>query len=161
MGKVLACVESDLTAMVGPTAASFRKTGGITTSYSAFWTWFSAGWSASSPCSRSDVPPYHSAPVAFRIRFPDIETFRQRDADVAKAPVAPAVAVEDGEIAINCVPRYLLSFLSSGNLGDRLMVSSLVRGVDSLCGREAVSDAVDGGMGAAPWSGPTAPVSSR
>ena len=60
---------------------------------------------------------------------------------MAKAPVAPAVAVEDGEIAINCVPRYLLSFLSSGNLGDRLMVSSLVRGVDSLCGREAVSDA--------------------
>ena len=80
-------------------------------------------------------------PVAFRIRFPDIETLSQRDAEVAQAPLAPAVAVEDGEITIDCMPSYLRSFLSPGNLGDRLMVASLVRGVDSLCGKEALSDA--------------------
>ena len=81
-----------------------------------------------------------SGPVAFRVRFPDIETFSQRDSQVAETPVAPTVAVEDGEIAIDCVPRYLRCFLSAGNLGDRLMIASLVRGVDLLCGNQAVSD---------------------
>ena len=60
---------------------------------------------------------------------------------MAKTPQAPAVTVEGGKIVIDCAPSYLLSFLSSGNLGDRLMVTSLVRGVDSLCAREAASDA--------------------
>ena len=87
-------------------------------------------------------PTLPSGPVVLRIRFPDIETFSQRDAEVAQAPVAPAVTVEDGEIAIDCVPHYLLSFLRPGNLGDRLMIASLMRGVDSLCGRETVPDAV-------------------
>ena len=81
-----------------------------------------------------------SGPVAFRVRFPDIETFSQRDSQVAETPVAPTVAVEDGQIAIDCVTRYLRCFLSAGNLGDRLMIASLVRGVDLLCGNQAVSD---------------------
>ena len=85
-------------------------------------------------------PTLPSGPVAVRIRFPNIETLNQRDAEVAQAPVAPAVTVEDGEIAIDCVPYYLLSFLRQGNLGDRLMIASLLRGVDSLCGREIVPD---------------------
>ena len=80
-------------------------------------------------------------PVAFRMRFPDIETFSQRDDEVPKEPMAPAVRVEKGEIEIDCVPRYLVSFLSSGNLGDRLMIASLVRGLDLLCAKEVVSDA--------------------
>ena len=53
----------------------------------------------------------------------------------------PAVALEDGEIVIDCIKRYLQSFLSPGNLGDRLMIAAMVRGVDSLCGKEAVSEA--------------------
>ena len=73
-----------------------------------------------------------SGPVAFRIRFPEIETFSRRDAEVAQAPAAPAVSVEDGQIVIACTPGYLRSFLSPGNLGDRLMLASLTRGVDAL-----------------------------
>ena len=82
-----------------------------------------------------------SGPVAFRVRFPAIQAFRQRDGQVTETPVAPTVAVENGEIAIYCVPPYLRCFLSAGNLGDRLMIASLVRGVDLLCGNEAISDA--------------------
>ena len=93
------------------------------------------------PVLEERCPTLPPGSVAFRIRFPDIDTFSQREAAVGHAPVAPAVTVEDGEIAIDCVPRYLLSFLSPGNLGDRLMIASMVRGLDSLCGREAVSDA--------------------
>ena len=63
-----------------------------------------------------------AGPVAFRVRFSAIETFRQRDNQVTEPPVAPAVAVEDGEIAIDCVPGYLRCFLNAGNLGDRLMI---------------------------------------
>ena len=82
-----------------------------------------------------------SRPVAFRVQFPDIETFRQRDYQLSDTPCAPAVAVEEGVIAIDCVPRYLQCFLHAGNLGDRLMIASLARGIDSLCGNQAVLDA--------------------
>lgn len=82
-----------------------------------------------------------SGPVAIRIRFPAIETFRQRGIPMTETAVAPAVAVEGGEVVIDCTPQYLRSFLSAGNLGDRLMIASLVRGVDSLAGHPAASDA--------------------
>ena len=82
-----------------------------------------------------------SGPVTLRVRFPAIETFRQRGTQMTATAVAPAVAVEDGEIAIDCTPQYLRCFLNAGNLGDRLMVASLVRGVDSLTGNPATSDA--------------------
>ncbi|MDE3256233.1 MAG: hypothetical protein OYM47_00155 [Gemmatimonadota bacterium] len=82
-----------------------------------------------------------TGPVAIRIQFPDIETFRQRDCQLKDTPAAPRVAVEDGVISIECVSRYLHSFLSTGNLGDRLMIASLARGVDMLCGNEGVLDA--------------------
>ena len=82
-----------------------------------------------------------SGPVAFRIRFSEIEAFSRRDAGVARSPPAPGVSVEDGQIVIDCTRGYLRSFLSPGNRGDRLMIASLVRGVDSLCGKDAASDA--------------------
>ncbi len=93
------------------------------------------------PAFEERCPSLPSGPVAFRIRFSDIGTFSQLNAEVMHTPVAPAVALDNGEIAIDCVAHYLQSFLSSGNLGDRLMIASMVRGVDSLCGKEAVSDA--------------------
>ena len=88
---------------------------------------------------RNEMLP--SGPLAFRVRFPGLETFSQRDGQVTETPIAPTVAVEDGEIAIDCGPSYLRCFLSAGNLGDRMMIASLVRGVDLLCGNQAVSDA--------------------
>ena len=91
------------------------------------------------PVLEERYPTLPSGPIAFRIRFPDIETFSQRDADAAPAPPAPAVSVQDGEIAIDCTSGYLRSFLSPGNLGDRLMIASLARGVDALCGKKASS----------------------
>ena len=81
-----------------------------------------------------------SDPVGIKVRFPDIETFEQRSIQMPDAPVAPAVAVGRGEIAIDCTPQYLRCFLSTGNLGDRLMIASLVRGADALAGNPAASD---------------------
>lgn len=88
---------------------------------------------------RNATPP--PGPVVFQVRFPGLETFSQRRTQMTETAVAPAVAVEGGEIAIDCTPQYLRSFLSAGNLGDRLMIASLVRGVDSLTGNPAASDA--------------------
>ena len=101
-----------------------------------------AGWlTRLIPAFEERSPTLRSGPVAFRIRFSDIGTFSQLNVEVRHTPVVPDVALEDGEIAIDCVADYLQSFLSPGNLGDRLMIASMVRGVDSLCGKEAVSDA--------------------
>ena len=86
----------------------------------------------------ASLPP---GPVTLRVRFSAIETLHQRGIQMPEAAVAPAVALEGREIAIDCTPQYLRCFLSTGNLGDRLMIASLVRGVDSLCGNQAVSDA--------------------
>ena len=86
-------------------------------------------------------PTLPSGPVVLRIRFPGIDTLDQRAPEVAQAAVAPAVVVEDGVILVDCVPNYLLSFLRPGNLGDRLMIASLTRGVDLLCGRDPVPNA--------------------
>jgi len=93
------------------------------------------------PVLEDRYPTLPPGPVAVRVRFPAIETFRRHDLERAEAAVAPGVAVEDGGIAIDCTPQYLRSFLSSGNLGDRLMIASLLRGLDLLCDNPAVSDA--------------------
>ena len=101
-----------------------------------------------------------SGPVAFRVRFPAIETFRQRDRQVTETPIAPAVAVEDGEIAIDCVPRYLHCFLSADNLGDRLMIASLCEAW-TCCVAPRLFRMLTWRNGSTTWSGPIAPVSSR
>lgn len=85
--------------------------------------------------------PLPSGPVTFRIQFSDIEKFDQRDTQIEQTPVAPTVMVENGEITIDCKSSYLISFLKPGNPGDRLMVTSLIRGVNLLCGRENDSEA--------------------
>ena len=89
---------------------------------------------------RLSMPP--KGLVTYRFRFPDIKTFSQHDGPVAETPAAPTIAVENGEIVIDCTPRYLRSFLGAGNLGDRLMIASLVRGAHLLCGNEAPCDTV-------------------
>ena len=85
------------------------------------------------------LPP---GPVTYRLRFPHIETIRQNEIAEHETSEAPAVAVEDGVITIDCTPRYLHSFLSPGNLGDRLMLTVLVRGAHLLCGQPVPSDTV-------------------
>ena len=94
------------------------------------------------PALKKHLPMLPEGPTTYRFRFPDIETFDQRDIQMTERPAAPAVAIEDGEIAIECEPRYLRSFLSAGNLGDRLMIASLVRGAYLLCGEDAPCDTV-------------------
>ena len=81
-------------------------------------------------------------PLVFRFRFPEIETFSQRDPPVPVTPAAPTVAVENGEVAIDCTPGYLRSFLSAGNLADRLMIASLVRGAHLLYSDRLPTDTV-------------------
>ena len=75
------------------------------------------------------LPP---GPVTFRFRFPDIGTFDQRWVAPKQTPAAPPVALEEGEIVIDCDPRYLQSFLMPGNLGDRLMIAAMARGLETL-----------------------------
>ena len=79
-------------------------------------------------------------PVTYRFRFPGIETISQRWVHEKESPAGPTVVLEDGEIAVECTPQYLRSFLSDGNLGDRLMVAALIRGAQMLR-----SDATPGG----------------
>ena len=83
-----------------------------------------------------------SGPVTYRLRFPNIETFVQNDLQTAVMPAALPVAVEDGEIVIDCAPTYLRSFLGADNLGDRLMIAALVRGAHVFCGNRVTSDRV-------------------
>ena len=85
------------------------------------------------------LPP---GPVTYRLRFPHIETIRQNEIAEHETSEAPAVAVEDGVITIDCTPRYLHSFLSPGNLGDRLMLTALVQGAHLLCGKPVPSEMV-------------------
>ena len=77
------------------------------------------------------LPP---GPVVFRFRFPELCTFRQRPVGQGQTMEAPTLVVEDGEIVVGCGPRYLKSFLEPGNLGDRLMITAMARGLEMLCG---------------------------
>ena len=92
------------------------------------------------PALEERYPTLPSGPVAFQVRFPEIETFGQREVDLVRTPRAPAVAVQDGEIVIDCHPRYLLSFFGPGNLGDRLMIAAMARGLEALCGSEPLPE---------------------
>ena len=92
------------------------------------------------PALEERYPTLPSGSVAFQVRFPDIETFGQREVDLERTPRAPAVAVQDREIVIDCDPRYLLSFLAPGNLGDRLMIAAIARGLEALCGSEPLTE---------------------
>ena len=81
-----------------------------------------------------------SGPVTCRFRFSDIESFRQSDVQMVETYSEPAIAVEDRQIVIDCTPCYLHSFLSADNLGDRLMIAALARGIYAFCGNPAPSD---------------------
>ena len=81
-------------------------------------------------------PMLSPGPVAFQLRFPDIGTFGQRGMDQEQTVEAPSVMVEDGGIVVSCGPRYLQSFLWPGNLGDRLMIAAMARGLETLCDSE-------------------------
>lgn len=81
-------------------------------------------------------------PVTYRFRFPNIETLVQSDLQSAVMPATLSVAVEDGEIVIDCAPTYLRSFLGADNLGDRLMIAALVRGAYELSGYGVPADRV-------------------
>ena len=83
-----------------------------------------------------------SGPVTYRFCFPNVETFVQNDLQTEVMCAALPVAVEDGEIVIDCVPTYLRSFLGADNLGDRLMIAALVRGAYELSGYRVPSDRV-------------------
>ena len=92
------------------------------------------------PALEERYPTLPPGPVAFRFRFPDIRTFSQSWGDLEQTAEAPAVAVEDGGIVIGCGPRYLQSFLGPGNLGDRLMIAAMARGLEAVCSSEPLLD---------------------
>lgn len=82
----------------------------------------------------------HTKPVTYRFRFPDIETITHDNLPTLESPLAPEVVCNDEHIAIDCTPRYLGSFLNPGNLGDRLMIASLVRGAYLFMGNSKLPD---------------------
>ncbi len=86
------------------------------------------------PAFEERYPMLPPGPVSFRFRFPDIGTFSQSWGDLEQTVEAPAVVLEDGGIVIGCGPRYLQSFLMPGNLGDRLIIAAMARGLEALCG---------------------------
>ena len=139
-GEVLACVESSLRPWwvhisdgipeeKWPRAIIFHVVGTI------------LSWLARLvPALEERYPALPSGPVSLRCRFPDIETFDQREVDLERTPGAPDVAVQQSEIVIDCHPRYLQSFLAPGNLGDRLMIAAMARGLEALCGSEPLPE---------------------
>ena len=99
------------------------------------------GWlTRLAPGFEERYPALPPGPVTFRLRFPEIETFEQRDVDPGRTPEPPSVAAVDGGIEIGCGPRYLRSFLKPGNLGDRLMIAALARGLANLCRSEPLPE---------------------
>lgn len=95
------------------------------------------GWLARLiPAFEERYPMLPPGPVTFQFRFSDIGTFGKRRLNQEKAPESPTVAVEDGEIVVECGPRYLQSFLEPGNLGDRLMIAAMARGLETICRNE-------------------------
>ena len=100
------------------------------------------GWLARlAPAFEERYPMLPSGPVAFRFRFPTIGTFGQRWVDQEQTVEAPAVAVADDGIVVDCGPRYLKSFLVPGNFGDRLMIAAMARGLETLCSSAPVPHA--------------------
>ena len=89
----------------------------------------SLGWLVHLPSLlEKQLPALMSRPVAYRFRFPDIETLSQYDTQPVDPPMPPAISLDQGHVVIECTPRYLQTFLRPGNLGDRLMIACLVRG---------------------------------
>ena len=78
-----------------------------------------------------------SAPVTYRLRFPDIGRFADDFAFAKEPNSAPSVEICEGKVLIGCSPDYLRSFLNRQNVGDRLMCAALVRGAYTLCGAPA------------------------
>ena len=93
------------------------------------------------PAFEERYPMLPPGPVAFRFRFPEIGMFEERWVAQEQSAEAPAVAVEDGGIVVSCGPRYLKSFLEPGNLGDRLMIAAMARGLEVLCNNEPLANA--------------------
>ncbi len=81
-----------------------------------------------------------TGPIAFQLRFPEIEKFSQYKLDPNRTVAAPSVKVQDGRVVIDCFPNYLQSFLAPGNLGDRLLIAAIARGLEALCNSEPVPD---------------------
>ena len=81
-------------------------------------------------------PMLPRGPVAFQLRFPDIGKFGPNTVALGQPSEAPAVTVEDGRIVVGCGPRYLQRFLEPGNLGDRLMIAAMARGLEMICRNE-------------------------
>ena len=85
-------------------------------------------------------PELPSGPIVFRIRFPQIAEINQHNFGLNRTVEAPSVEVQNGDILINCHPCYLHSFLVPGNLGDRLMIVAIARGLEALCNSEPLPD---------------------
>ena len=92
------------------------------------------------PAFEERFPMLPPGPVTLRFRFPNIKAFSQHEVDLERTAEVPTVSEADSGIEIACGPRYLQSFLKPGNLGDRLMIVAMVRGLEALCGNEPLPD---------------------
>ena len=73
-----------------------------------------------------DVPA--SKPPTYYLSFPEIDKFTDTYALGGGDHGEPAVVVLGDRIVVECSPEYLRSFVNADNIGERLMISALVRG---------------------------------
>lgn len=89
------------------------------------------------------LPP---GPISISLTFPQVETFARKQETNVDPPTGPSVSVEGGEIHVACSPKYLRSFASEKNTGDRLMVEALLKGGHALASSAIDLDALSGGV---------------
>jgi len=82
-------------------------------------------------------------PITAKLLFPEIEAFIARRGESPAPSVGPTVAIEEGQINITCSPAYLRSFANPKNIGDRMMVTALLRAGHLLAGAPHDDNAID------------------
>ncbi len=91
-------------------------------------------------------------PIVYLLRFPGIEDFspRRDRPDGTESP--PMVRIHQGRVVIDCTVQYLRAFASDSNVGEKMMVTAMLRGANLLVGSAGLSSAdtveqVEGVMG--------------
>lgn len=69
-----------------------------------------------------------TAPITYRLCFPDILDFSGEFVLSEQSLLSLPVVVHEREVEINCSLRYIFSFSDMQNVGDRMMISALVKG---------------------------------
>ena len=98
------------------------------------------------------LPVFPDRPIVYRLHFPDIDTFSPQVESPDDTGSRPIVRLQERSISLECPPEYLRTFSNETNVGERMMVSAMLRGahlwtglsMPSLAEVEATVDAIVG-----------------